>query len=164
MSDISKILLTSDKLATIPTPSKEALKKAKEKNRKKIEELHRHKLKILEDRKREALRDNDIKKKYACTAVEIDEKTRYNIYKQIEEIDRKMQYIEKNTENWNVLKFFSEIEDPKFWEKAEKNGYSDQISKDSYYVKGLGFKVTQLKQLKEWLRLRDKKHELEKLV
>jgi hypothetical protein len=133
MSKLSKEELEirmAAQIQAIPTPnlSEKQRLAIKEKNREMDKKNLEHTVKILQERKLEALVDGDQKKKYACLAVERDQKDQYNVRSKIQELELQFNTAGKAIpeKDRNIFKLFSDLNDEKFWERAKTEGFSEQ--------------------------------------
>jgi hypothetical protein len=117
------------KIKAIPSVklSEKQIEKLREKNREQDRDNLETTKQILKDRRTEAETDGDQKKKFHTIAIEASEKDLFSIRERIRELELQYKTMRSvfSDEDWQILSMFSDLNDPKYWEKARQNGYSD---------------------------------------
>jgi hypothetical protein len=117
------------KIMAIPTSqlSKKKVSSMQRRNAEQDRSNIKNTMKILDDRLSEAENDGDQKKKYASIAVRRHELDNYNVREQVRVLELEYNTKKKQIpeETWKILSTFSELNDPKYWINARKNGYTD---------------------------------------
>ena len=157
----------SAQLKAIPTPDLSEKKKKilQQRNSELDKENLAHTMEILECRKQEAICDGDQKKKFHATALEYHQRDQFNSRNRIRELQKTNDDLKGQIpeEMWSFLQKFSDLKDPKYWEKARQNGYSDtDIS--TYYKDVWGIEPKYVVKFLQIMKNRKEIEQLEKLI
>lgn len=128
--------LIKEKIKAIPVPqlSTKQYQAALDRNRQKDLSNTANTIQILQDRRSESVTEQNQKKMFHTLAIERDVTGQLSKREHHRDIDARIASIKHgiSAEYWALLSQFSEISDPKFWEKSSNYGY-DEIAKAQYY-------------------------------
>lgn len=129
-------LKMEEKLKSIPVPklTNQELGKCIDRNRQLNEENLEITKTILADRRKEAIQDGDKKKLFHTLAIERSENAGFNRWEKVRDLEREAGIIQRSfpEQDWKIFETFSEFKDPKYWDKAKEQGYTD-IEIAQYY-------------------------------
>jgi hypothetical protein len=153
------------KINAIPLPDLSEKKKKilQQRNFEQDQKNLEHTITILNERKQEAEQDGDQKKKFHCVAVERNEKDQFGIRAKIKEVQTLLDNSKRMIpeDSWQLLQRFSELKDPRYWEKAKQNGYSD-IEISTYYKDVWGIEPKHVVKFLEIMKLRKQLEDLQR--
>lgn len=152
------------KINAIPMPDLTEKKKKilQQRNSEQDQKNLEHTIQILHDRKEEAEKDGDQKKRFHCVAIERNEKDQFGIRAKIVELQLTIENLKKGipVDAWNLLEKFSELKDPKYWERARQNGYTE-IEISTYYKDVFGIEPRNVVKFLEIMKLQKKLTDLQ---
>jgi DNA-binding protein H-NS len=152
------------KINAIPMPDLSEKKKKilQQRNSEQDQKNLDHTIQILHDRKEEAEKDGDHKKKFHCVAIERQEKDQFGVRAKINELQSNIETYKKMipADAWALLEKFSELKDPRYWEKARQNGYTE-VEISTYYKDVWGIEPRNVVKFLEIMKLQHKLNELQ---
>lgn len=150
------------KLKSIPTPmssrnhQKSVIRKNREIEAKNLE----HTKKIMRERRKEAIEEGDLKKKIHSVMAERDQVGQYGVNEGIYRVTEELDMIRKaiDDSDFKVLEFFSDLNNPKFW---EDDNFKDSVEKGKFY-KAMGFNPRTITKFFQYIETKKKLVDLQK--